>query len=123
MTPDRRLEQIAADAMHTMPLDRHGHPRCCRHMPDAGLGAICGMHPVRVDCLDCFRRHIRGHGLELEHTCDVCDVVTRTIHGAALPWVARFVDLPRGVTMLVRVFVCGFGLCPACMRQVEEVAA
>lgn len=97
---------LAEAALGRLPTARNGLPRTCRHLTPARLGLVCAIHPDRVRCLTCAWRHARGHGVELEHTCDLCHRVDL----AGLWGLAVQLTHPSGV----RVLVGSLGACDTC---------
>lgn len=99
--------------------------RACRHAASgrAKALAMCAQHlEAGVLCERCYRRHVRGHPVDIEHSCDGCgalvqhlsSVVTgRPIDGVVLT------DGQHRAVALGDVIVAGIGLCRQCRSSVE----
>ena len=113
-----KIAAITADVMARLTADGTNG---CRHV-DAHTThvVVCALHPDRLKCQDCAERHVTGHGVELEHTCDLCNAFVPDIWGFVSRWVAIVADTTTGRRRLLRVFVIGLGACPDCADVVLD---
>lgn len=106
----RRWEQIFG------PVRAAGLPGCA-HTGQSGELVLCAAHPTRFRCPHCALRHMQGHPVDVENTCDLCGRLARELYGALTMFETRArvrPDRGRPMKLRARITLVTVGYCPAC---------